>query len=214
MDELSPEESLAEILFGLIMVLTFTLGASLAASRDGQAIRALVYGAIGCNIAWGLIDAVFYVMNRIFVRGRRARLIEAFAASADEQAAIAAIRKELDPQLEPVTREQDRDRLYRSMFHLLRHARHAPNAISRSDLRGACAVFLLVSLTAVPAGAPFLFIGDAWWALRVSNALLIALMFFVGFRWARHTKVNPWLAGFGLTTIGVILVAVAIALGG
>ena len=53
---LSPDETLSEILFGLIMVLTFTLGAGVAASAEGeQAAHDLILGAIGCNIAWGLI---------------------------------------------------------------------------------------------------------------------------------------------------------------
>ena len=75
-------------------------------------------------------------------------------------------------------------------------------------------MFLLVFATALPAAAPFLFVGDPWLALRLSNLLLTGLLFLVGYHWARHTNANPWLAGFGVTTLGIVLVAIAIALGG
>ena len=52
---LSPIERVSEVLFGLIMVLTFT--GSLSAAESGRAeVRTMLIGALGCNIAWGLID--------------------------------------------------------------------------------------------------------------------------------------------------------------
>jgi hypothetical protein len=83
MRHLDPSESLGEILFGLIMVLTFTLGAGVAV-RTGEGAgdtRELLYAAIGCNIAWGIIDAVLFVMGKVFVRSRRVRLLRAIKAA-------------------------------------------------------------------------------------------------------------------------------------
>ena len=57
-------------------------------------------------------------------------------------------------------------------------------------------------------------IDDAWIALRVSNAILLGLLFFAGFRWARHTVLPPLRTGLLFLAAGVALVAVAIALGG
>jgi VIT1/CCC1 family predicted Fe2+/Mn2+ transporter len=76
------------------------------------------------------------------------------------------------------------------------------------------AVFVLVTATALPAAAPFLVVRDPHLALRVSNWLLVAILFVVGYRWARHTDANPWVAGSAAMGLGVLLVAVAIALGG
>ena len=60
---LDPDESFGEILAGLIMVLTFTLAAGVM-SRDGEdGVHTVLFAAIGCNLAWGIIDAVFYVMT-------------------------------------------------------------------------------------------------------------------------------------------------------
>jgi hypothetical protein len=55
---------------------------------------------------------------------------------------------------------------------------------------------------------------DAYFALRLSNALLIVMLFIVGVQWGTHANVNKWRAGTVFTVVGLILVAIAIALGG
>src|SRR5205085_10065333 len=65
---LDPASRLGEILFGLIMTLTVTLSAGLAVAEGRAGVRQLLAAAIGCNLAWGIIDAVMYVMKCITVR--------------------------------------------------------------------------------------------------------------------------------------------------
>src|SRR4051794_1447908 len=60
---LDPASRLGEVLFGLIMVLSMTLTAEIAAGGHAPA-RELIFAAVGCNIAWGLIDAFMYLMDR------------------------------------------------------------------------------------------------------------------------------------------------------
>ena len=56
-----PATSLGEILFGLIMTLTSTLGAGLIIEDEGrEGARQLLIAVIGCNIAWGVIDGALY----------------------------------------------------------------------------------------------------------------------------------------------------------
>ncbi len=59
---LAPNERVAEVLFGLIMVLTFTGSLSIA-EADRADVRTMLLGALGCNIAWGLIDWILYLMG-------------------------------------------------------------------------------------------------------------------------------------------------------
>jgi len=66
---LDPVERMSEILFGLIMVLTFT-GSLSVATAGHEEVRGLLIGAIGCNLAWGLIDAVMYLLTILVERGR------------------------------------------------------------------------------------------------------------------------------------------------
>jgi VIT1/CCC1 family predicted Fe2+/Mn2+ transporter len=69
-----------------------------------------------------------------------------------------------------------------------------------------------VTLTSVPAAIPFLFIDDAFLALRISNAILLGLLFITGYLWSRYTLGNPWVVGLCFLIGGAALVAVAIAL--
>jgi hypothetical protein len=58
-------------------------------------------------------------------------------------------------------------------------------------------------------------IQEPWRALRVSNLLLVALLFWVGQEWGKNAHVRqPWRIGFVFLVIGLALVSVAIALGG
>ena len=67
---LDPMDRISEVLFGLIMALTFTctLGVAIA---DNIQVRTMLIGALGCNLAWGIIDGGVYLMARLNERGPR-----------------------------------------------------------------------------------------------------------------------------------------------
>ena len=88
---IEPAERIAEILFGLIMVLTFTGSLSVAeAGRDD--VRAMLIGALGCNLAWGVIDGLFYLMGCLAEKGRNLAAYKAVlnATTADEARGLIA----------------------------------------------------------------------------------------------------------------------------
>jgi len=212
---LKPSESLTEIVAGLIMVLTFTLAASVLSGGGQDGARAALLGAIGCNAAWGIIDGVLYMMNSTFDRNRRIRFARAIASAPDEAAALAAIRNELDPYLGSVTGVEDREQLYRSIRNSLAHGQLPQRTgLLRDDVMGAISIFCIALVAALPAVLPLLLIDQPWLALRVSNLLVVGLMFVVGYHWAKYVDANRWLAGLGLLGLGLALVAVAILLGG
>jgi hypothetical protein len=212
---LTPSESLTEIVAGLIVVLTFTLAASVVSGGGEDGTRAALIGAIGCNAAWGIIDAVLYTMASAFDRNRHLRLARAIASAPDETVALGAIRRELDPYLASVTRAEDREQLYRSVRNLLAHGRlPRRTGLVRDDLMGAIWVFSIALVASLPAVLPLALIDRPWLALRVSNLLVVGLLFVVGYHWATYVDANPWAAGLGLMGLGLALVAVAILLGG
>jgi len=87
---LTPGERIAEVLFGLIMVLTFT--GSLSVAEAGRAeVRTMLIGALGCNIAWGIIDGLFYLMNCLIHKGQMIRVWRAFKHAETPQAAYEVI---------------------------------------------------------------------------------------------------------------------------
>ena len=69
-------------------------------------------------------------------------------------------------------------------------------------------------LASVPAAIPFMLMDDAMQALRVSNVILLALLFFTGYRWAKYTLGRPWIVGVCFLLGGIGMVWTAIALGG
>ncbi len=212
---LDPASSLAEMLFGLIMTLTFTLGAGIIIEDEGsEGARQLLIAIIGCNLAWGIIDAALYLVDELFDRGRLRRLGLAVQRTPDEGAAIALVGGEFDELLEDVTSESERETLYRRIVANVRKKENRARPLTRDDWMGALTSFWLVVITSAPAAIPFLLFDNARLALRVSNAILLAILFVTGYWWARHSHGRPWLVGLGLLLGGIALVAVAILLGG
>jgi VIT1/CCC1 family predicted Fe2+/Mn2+ transporter len=75
-------------------------------------------------------------------------------------------------------------------------------------------VFLLVFVSTLPVVIPFVLLGDAHRALRVSNAVAVAMLFVCGYVTGRLTGYHPWLTGLGMVVLGAVLVAMTMALGG
>jgi VIT family len=212
---LDPATSLAEILFGLIMTLTFTLGAGLIIQDEGrEGAREMLIAVLGCNIAWGIIDAALYLVGELFDRGRLRRLGLAIRHAPDTSAAAALVASELDPLLGDVLDRPASEALYRRIADNVIAQPPRSTRITREDWLGAFTSFWLVVIASFPAAIPFLLIDDPLRALRVSNAILLALMFLCGYLWARYTLSRPWLVGLVFLFIGLGLVLAAIALGG
>src|SRR5512147_966235 len=91
---LSPVDRVSELLFGLFMALTFT-GAVSVAEGGRNEIRTMFVAALGCNLAWGLVDAVMYVVRTITDRGRSLTLIHSVRAAADADAGRRLIQSSL-----------------------------------------------------------------------------------------------------------------------
>ena len=61
---------------------------------------------------------------------------------------------------------------------------------------------------------PFLFMKNAWLALRISNAIAIVILFLAGHAFGRVTSRHPWLAGIAMVVLGGILAGLTMLLGG
>jgi VIT1/CCC1 family predicted Fe2+/Mn2+ transporter len=206
---LEPVERLSEILFGLVMALTIT-GAVSVATADRFAIRTMLFAALGCNLAWGIIDAGMYLMARLGERGRNALMVRAVRETASSEDAHRIIADELPPLLVP-TFQPTQLELIRERINKIPEA--SPRLTGR-DWRGALGVCILVILSTFPVVIPFFVIADARVALRISNALAVISLFLCGFLFARHAGLQPLATGLIMVGIGVVLVSIAIALGG
>src|SRR5262245_38100329 len=164
---LDPGDSLGEALFGLIMALTVTLGARLAAANGPLNVHQLVVTIIGCNLAWGMIDAVFFVLGGLFHRSRRARFYRTLKSANNDVEALAALEEEFGLEDEPLAvGVEDQSSLYRAMLTLTTRAAPARARLHPRDFLAAFAVFLLVAVSALPAVIPFLLLEDSDLALH------------------------------------------------
>lgn len=208
---LEPVERIAEVLFGLIMVLTFTGSLSVAESgRDD--IRVMLIGAIGCNFAWGLIDGVLYLMGCLAEKGRGLQVLQAVRRTTDSATARRLVAGALPPLVASVLQPAELDAIHTRLQQLPEPPQRA--RLTASDWRGAFAVFLLVFLSTFPVVIPFLVMQNAGPALRLSNAIAIALLFVAGAGYGRCIGRRPVVIGAAMVLLGLVLVALTIALGG
>src|SRR5215831_6179381 len=108
---LDPASRMGEVLFGLIMVLSITLTAGLSVTEGEAGVRQLLVAAIGCNIAWGLIDGIMYVMNCMAERSVTARLVREIQRASEPKAALEIVRNQVEPELETLAAPEDREAL-------------------------------------------------------------------------------------------------------
>lgn len=208
---LDPIERVSEVLFGLIMVLSFT--GSLSVAEAGRAeVRTMLLGALGCNLAWGIIDGVFYLMGCLAERGHGLLTLRAIRREPDPQKAQLLIAGALPPVVASILQPVELD----TMRQRLKELPDPPDraGIPKEAWLGALGVFLLVFLSTLPVVIPFTFMKDITRALRVSNAIAIAMLFLTGHAFGRMTGRHPVWAGIAMVVLGAMLVGATIALGG
>jgi hypothetical protein len=208
---LDPIDRISEILFGLIMVLTCT-GALSVVTAGRAEVKTMILGALGCNLAWGIIDAGLYLMGCLGERGRGLLQLRTVRQTSDPDAGRRALTDALPA---PLVAVLSRDEV-ESMRQRLAKAPDSPRrpGVTKDEMLGALGICLLVFFSTFPVVIPFLFIDGVRPALRVSNAVAIAMLFICGYLFARDTGLRPWPTGLAMVAIGVVFVGVAIALGG
>lgn len=207
---LRPIDRVTEVLFGLIMVLTFT-GSLSVATAGREDVRTMLIGALGCNLAWGLIDGILYLMGCMAERSDGLRTLQRIQSTGADGA-----RKMVSDALPPVVASVLQPAELEQIGQRLRSVQVPPGRarLEREDWLGAAGVLLWVFLTTFPVVTPFLLAGDARVALRVSNAIAVAMLFITGFCFGRCAGRNPWVMGGAMLALGVALVSLTMALGG
>lgn len=208
---LDPMYRVNEVLFGLIMVLTFTGSLSVAqAGRDE--IRTMLIGALGCNLAWGLIDGLFYLMGSLADKGQNLMTYIAVRTTNDAQHAQRLIANRLPPVVASILEPAE----FESMRQRLQQLPEPPKraSLNKEDWLGAVGIFLLVFLSTFPVVIPFIFMQSVLPAMRVSNAIAIVMMFMTGYSYGRLTGYHPLRVGVAMVVLGAIVVSATIKLGG
>lgn len=208
---LDPVERISEIIYALIMALTFT-GTLGVATAGRDEVRTMLFGVIGCNAAWGIIDGVMYLLARMAERGRDHQRLQRLRRPDSPEMARAALLDSLPAAAADLLGPEDIDRL---RARLAASAPAEPTAsLRREDWLGAGSLFLHVLAATFPVVLPFLFIHPVALALRISNGVAVGLLFLSGCLLGHYAGHRPWRTGLLMVLVGVALITIAIALGG
>jgi hypothetical protein len=208
---LEPIDRISEVLFGLIMVLTFT-GSLSAATAGHSDVRTMLIGALGCNLGWGIIDGVMYLMGCLSEKGGKIRVLRAIQRAANPQVAHTAIGEALPPLLASVLTSEDFENM-RMKLTQLPSPPESPG-LTKEEWLASLGVLALVFVSTFPVVIPFLFVSNARLALRVSNSIAIGMLFLTGHAYGRCAGYNSWKTGFAMVVLGATLAGIAILLGG
>jgi hypothetical protein len=208
---LNPVDRIAEVLFGLIMVLTFT-GAISASTDAREDVRELLWAALGCNVAWGLVDAIMYLMNVAIERGHAITMINKIQASDNAAEAGQILKNEIQPGIAGLMTDSELGEISNRLKKL--PAPSTKQVLTGTDLMAGVQIFLLVFLCTFPVAIPFGIFDNLEVAMRASNGVALLLLFIGGFLLARYAGFRPVITAIVYTLLGVALVAITMALGG
>ena len=208
---LEPIERISEVLFGLIMVLTFTCSFSVAEAGRAE-VRTMLLGALGCNLAWGVIDAIMYLMGCLAEQARSLARLRAVRNAATPEKAQRLIADALPGPVASVLGAPELEAIRRQLQQLPAPSSHP--RLTRRDWIGAAFVFVLVVLSTFPVTLPFLFMHNVMRAQRLSNAIAIVSLFLTGYAFGRCTGYHPRGMGLVMVVVGGVMVGLTIMLGG
>jgi len=208
---LDPISRMSEIIFGLLMALTFT-GSLNAATTGREEVRTMMLTALGCNLAWGLVDAVMYLVGTYTQRARSIALWRRVRNTVDPQEAHDIITEALPDRLGKAIGTEGLEDMLRRLRALAEPPARA--RLDKADFLGALGVFLLVVLATFPVVVPFILFSRIALAMRISNAIALVILFAAGSALGHYSGGIPWRAGLLMAALGGALVSIIVALGG
>ena len=172
----------------------------------------MLIGALGCNLAWGIIDALLYLMQGLAEKGRLLKTYQAVRSAADPVRARELISGVLPPLVASVLEPAELDTVYQRLKQLPDPPAKA--RLTKEEWLGALGVFLLVFVSTFPVVIPFIVMRNAVPALRVSNAVAVVMLFMAGYTYGRIAGRSPWVVGVSMVVVGAVLAGLTMALGG
>jgi len=204
-------ERIDEVIYGLIAALTFTCSISIANSGKEE-VPSILWTAVGCNFAWGMIDALIIIFSTLMYRGDALHTLHAIREASTDAEAEEVMKSTMPPLAGQLLKGE--------------HFKHLRDEISKlpmppkkvfvtwNDIKAGITAFILVFTATIPVVAPFLFITTPHLAVRASNWTALLLIFITGYYFGKKTGFNPWRTAFILMFIGGAIVIATIYLGG
>jgi len=207
---LDPIDRISEILFGLIMAVTIIGSLSIATAGHTQ-VRTATLSALGCNLAWGLVDAVMYLIRTATGRVHN-RLVARQVCGADLETAYQLMVRSLPPHVAAISGPEEIEGMRRRLLALQLEGHPVLRA---RDFVEACGIFLLVVLATFPVVLPFLLTTNVTLAMRLSRIVTLGMLFLAGMKLGHYAGyARPARTGLVMAVLGAALIAAVMALGG
>ena len=206
---IDPIDRVSEVVFGVLMAISFTGTLSVAHAGEAE-VRTMIHAALGCNLAWGLADAVMYLVTETTDRLRKQRLLQRLHATRDVREAHRLFSGWLPERVAEGAGNDVLEALHKRFLHLTVQRR----VLGWRDVGAAFVLFLYVVVATFPVVLPFLLIRETSLALHVSQLLALVTLVVGGAVLGKYAGGSPWSYGFGLGAIGAGLVVAIMALGG
>jgi hypothetical protein len=203
---LRPEDSMLEVLGGVIVVLA-TVN-TLVVTRDRAGVDQLLEASFTVAIAWGLIDAALGLFGTVYHRKYQERTIRAVRET-DEAGGLAIISGVFDDELLELADPETRDAFYRHLAAQARQDRPNRRALNQSDLIAAGLTLGLMFSATLPLSLPLYFLDDPAIAVFAMNVMGFIFLCIIGWLWADYTTLSRVKLGLALGSIALALTAVA-----
>ena len=206
---LDPIDRVSEMMFGLFMALTF-VGAVSAGGADD--IRTMFAAAVGCNLAWGVVDGVMHLVGLVTERGRLLALARAVRSAPEAETGRRLVESAISPATARFVTDAEIEAIRARVATAA--AQPPPPALERDDWLAAFAIFLIVVISTFPVVLPFLFFDDVGSAKMWSRGIALAMLFFGGVALGRYAGFGSLKAGLAMMGLGAALVGLIVELGG
>jgi len=211
---LDPASALCEVTCGLVMTLTVLLTAGYYVTGSDDPARSLLAAALGCSLAWGIIDGLLYVMSDLYVRSQKNEFLQTLHAQPTEGRAVLLRRATGD--LAALLTEAQIGQLVDALAQSGMRLQPERVRFTRENLSAMVTTVVSNMLAMVPAALPFILLpGNPWQTnLRISNFLVVAMIGGTGVAWGKTAGFRPLRTGAFLLVMGLTMVAIAVFLGG
>lgn len=206
----TPFDRVSEATYGVIMTLTIV---SVLAAAGETSREALVLAALGCNLAWGLVDALMLLVRLRVERLHRHNRLAALRQLNDEPSFRAGLEEFLPGVLLDRLSGDDIWGLRQQLLDT-RLGTGAPPRPGAEAYLAALLVVGLVFCSTLPLALPLWLVEDPALALRVAQGVGLGMLLVFGRVLARWAGDGSWLGAFGFAVLGLGMVMLCMALGG
>lgn len=207
----------AEVMYGVIIAMTFT-----SSLREwgyplvgDLVLHKTIVAALGCCIAWGIADGLFYLWERRYIIRQENRIIQISKSAQLDESAIPIIEEQLDDTILRNIPRLNRRQLYENLTRYLSTVDVREKLSPRDCITIILGTLIRSSAAGVIIVIPFFVIHNVGHALSISNLAGILLLFGVGYcRAPDKDFFSKVLFGFGTSFIGIMIAAITVVLGG